>query len=487
MRLELGMSMRPELRMKLAPQIIQSIEILQLPLLELSNRIEAELLENPMLERAEEEADDERPATTDDGAEQVEEPAEEPESDPDPWETQDHSAFEEMLVRYEDIDRGGSGVRNDGEKDPKLAALENSPAGDISLEDHLHSQLTFMDPDDDTLLLCENIIANLDWRGYLEHPVEEIVASIRERAFTAADGERALAVVQGLEPQGVGARSLEECLLLQLDPRRPTYDLLRRVVENCMDDVVQNRWPRVVGVLGCTMDELKSAIEELGALNPIPGALFNEPPAPHVIPDVEIEKVEGEYRVMLENTALPSLRVCAYYARRLQQKDLDPKTEEYLRGKLQAARWLIDAIQQRRSTLFNISTAIVEAQTEFLDKGAMHLKPMKMQEIADKVGVHVSTVSRAISGKYAQTPRGVRSLKSFFTGGLATQDGESESWEVVRTMLLKVVEEEDKSKPLSDDALAGALGEKGVDIARRTVSKYRKLLGIPSSRRRREY
>jgi len=484
MRLELGMGMRPELRMKLAPQIIQSIEILQLPLLELCERIEHELLENPMLERdEEEEATDDRPVATEEDTGPVEEPAEEPESDPDPWETQDHSAFEEMLVRYEDLDRGGV-VRNDGEKDPKLAALENSPAHDISLEDHLHSQLAFMDLDDDTLLLCENIIANLDWRGYLEHPVADIVASIEDREFTPADGERALAVVQGLEPLGVGARSLEDCLLLQLDPRRSNYNMLRRIVASCMDDVVQNRYPKVVATLGCTMDELKAAIEEIGTLNPIPGALFNEPPAPHVIPDVDIEKVEGEYRVMLEDTALPSLRICAYYARRLQQKDLDPKTVEYLQKKLQAARWLIDAIQQRRSTLFNISSAIVEAQLEFLDKGTMHLKPMKMQEIADKVGVHVSTVSRAISGKYAQTPRGVRSLKSFFTGGLSTQDGESESWEVVRTILLKIVQQEDKSKPLSDDALASALGERGIDIARRTVSKYRKLLSIPSSRQR---
>ncbi|MHC4481649.1 MAG: RNA polymerase factor sigma-54, partial [Planctomycetota bacterium] len=188
-----------------------------------------------------------------------------------------------------------------------------------------------------------------------------------------------------------------------------------------------------------------------------------------------------------EDASLPSLRVAGYYARRLQQKDLDPKTEAYLRDKLQGARWLIDAIQQRRSTLFNITSAIVEVQKEFLDKGPMHLKPLKMQDIADTVSVHVSTVSRAMAGKYIQTPRGVYSLKHFFTGGVEKQDGEMESWEVVRQKLLQVIGSEDKSNPLSDEQVAAELAKQGIDIARRTVSKYRKVLSIPSSRRRREY
>jgi len=191
--------------------------------------------------------------------------------------------------------------------------------------------------------------------------------------------------------------------------------------------------------------------------------------------------------VMLENTWLPSLRICAYYARRLKRKDLDAKTREYLRKKLQSAQGLISAIEQRRTTLQSVATDIVNAQRGFFDRGEMHLKPLKMQEVADRVGVHVSTVSRAISDKYAETPHGIYSLKHFFTGGVQKDDGEMESWEVVRQKLEDIIANEDKSNPLSDQDIADELGKRGIDIARRTVSKYRKTLNIPSSRLRKEY
>jgi len=235
------------------------------------------------------------------------------------------------------------------------------------------------------------------------------------------------------------------------------------------------------------MEELKHAIDQIGALNPMPGALFGEQTAPHVVPDLRVELVDGEYRVMLEDADLPPLRIAAYYARRLQREDLDARTQAYLKDKLQGARWLIDAIQQRRSTIYNIASAIVEEQKAFFDKGPMALKPLRMQEIADRVGVHVSTVSRALAGKHVQTPRGVFSLKHFFTGGVEKNDGEVESWEVVRQKLLQIIENEDKTNPLSDDQVAAQLAAQGIEIARRTVSKYRKVLGIPSSRRRKEY
>ena len=293
--------------------------------------------------------------------------------------------------------------------------------------------------------------------------------------------------MQGLEPPGVAARSLEECLLLQLDERSPDYPFLRRLIADHFQDILKNRYPGITRALGCSMDELKAAIEQIGALNPIPGALFGEEPAPHVVPDLRVELVDGQYRVILEDADLPPLRIAGYYARRLQQKGLDAKTQAYLRDKLQSARWLIDAIQQRRSTIFNITSAIVDEQKGFFDKGPMSLKPLKMQDIADTVGVHVSTVSRALAGKYVQTPRGVYSLKHFFTGGVEKENGEVESWEVVRQKLLHVVENEDKSSPLSDEEVAAELAKQGIEIARRTVSKYRKVLGIPSSRRRKEY
>lgn len=496
MRLEASMNMRQEMRLKLAPQIIQSIEILQLPLLELADRIDQELLENPLLEvsQSSEEEGREEGAEAETGEDanaedaefdDVETVTEEAETEPEPIEEEDYDALEDMLPSYLEHE-GRRSSSGDGERDGKLAALENSAAPDVSLEDHLSSQLALFDLDERTRVICENIIANMDWRGYLVYPIEEIVASM-EGDVRIEEGQEALRVVQQLEPPGVGARDLSECLLLQLDEEQPSYELLKKLIEDCLDDVVKNRYPRVAKTLGVSIEKLKGLVDEIGHLNPIPGALFGEGMAPHVIPDLSVEMVEGEYRVMLEDTSLPSLRICSYYARKLQQEGLDPKTEEYLRKKLQSARWLIDAIQQRRSTLFNIATAIVEAQQEFMDKGAMYLKPLKMQDIADEVGVHVSTVSRALSGKYIQTPRGIFSLKHFFTGGVEKDDGEMESWEVVRQKLQQVIDEEDKSKPLSDEAVAEILSEQGIDIARRTVSKYRKVLGIPSSRQRKEF
>ncbi|MEF8788411.1 MAG: RNA polymerase sigma-54 factor, partial [Planctomycetota bacterium] len=222
-------------------------------------------------------------------------------------------------------------------------------------------------------------------------------------------------------------------------------------------------------------------------LNPVPGSAFGEAAAPTLLPDVRVELIDGEYQVFLEDSWLPPLGVNRYYLRQLKEGNLDDETKEYIKKKLKSARWLIDAIEQRRSTLYNVSSEIMKAQEKFLDKGDEALKPLRMQEIADRAGVHVSTVSRAISDKYIQTPRGVYPLKHFFSGGLEKDNGESESWEAVRQKLSQIVKHEDKSDPLSDEQISEKLEEQGISIARRTVSKYRRNMGIPSARKRKEY
>ncbi|MCD6415949.1 MAG: RNA polymerase factor sigma-54 [Planctomycetes bacterium] len=483
MRLQASLQLRQEMRLKLAPQIIQSIEILQLPLMELQERIGEELLENPMLEVGSSEEDQSPPEGEAGEDNQAAEPAQEDAQSP--LEAEDYDALE-ALIQPAEYDTYGTQTRFGEGKDAKLSALENSPAPDISLEEHLKRQLAYLGLESPIQDICENIVANLDWRGYLEYSLEEIVDSM-EMDVTPEQSQEALRIVQGLEPLGVGARDMKESLLLQLNPEDGDYGILKSIIEEHFEDIVRNQYPKVSKALGCTIMELKACVEKLARLNPIPGALFEERPAPHVIPDLRVELVEGKFRVVLEDSNLPSLSICSYYARRLRRDDLDPRTRQYLKEKLQGARWLIDAIQQRRSTIYDIASAIVEVQHDFLQSGQMHLRPLKMQEIADKVGVHVSTVSRAISGKYVQTPQGIYSLKHFFTGGFRKENGETESWEVVRRKLQDAVENEDKSNPLSDQQLAEALAGEGVAIARRTVSKYRKMLNIPSSRNRRQY
>jgi len=488
MRMEASLQARQEMRMRLAPQIIQSIEILQLPLLELRQRIDQELLENPLLELSapsEEEQEGEEPEVS-----AVEPPREEPVKEAVAEEKDQGEQFEwldELTEDYAESDWGRSYRSYVSEdRDAKQEAFENSPAPDPTLQEHLEGQLAYCDLDKTTREICRNIIANLDSHGYLAYPLEEIVASM-DIKVTPEQAAEALKVVQGLEPRGVGARNLQECLILQLDPREPDYDFLRRLISEHFEDILRNRYPRVAQQMGCTVAELKAAVEKVGRLNPSPGSLFTKAPAPHVIPDLRVEEVDGEYVVLLEDSWLPSLRISPYYVQRLRSKGLDPQVRSYLRKKLQSAQGLVSAIEQRRSTLYNVATEILKAQKEFFEKGSLHLKPLKMQEVADRVGVHVSTVSRAISDKYVQTPHGIYSLKHLFTGGLQKADGELESWEVVRQKLLSVVVGEDKSSPLSDQDIADALKKEGIDIARRTVSKYRKVLKIPSSRLRKRY
>jgi len=488
MRMEASLQLSQRMQMKLAPQIIQSIEILQLPLLALKSRIEQELSENPVLELQETdtEAENESPESTEESAVETDETVEEVDAK-EAEEEENFEKFEDFSEYYDEFSSGGAPRRYSGdEEDPKQQALDNSPAPEITLEEHLKRQLAYYDLDEKTRQVCENIAANLDARGYLAYPLGEIVESM-DIDVSPEEAEEALRIVQQLEPPGVAARTLEECLLLQLDTRNENSDFLRRLIGNHFQDILENRFPKVAREMDCTIEQLKGAIEEISKLNPIPGSLFGESTAAHVVPDLRVELVDGEYRIVLEDSWLPPLAISSYYAHRLGQEGLDPRTREYLKKKLQSARWLIDAIEQRRSTLYNVATEIIKVQRDFLEKGDPVLKPLKMQDIADRANVHVSTVSRAISDKYIQTPRGIYSLKHFFTGGLTKHSGEEESWEAVRQKLLEIVRKEDKQNPLSDEQISSELKKQGIDIARRTVSKYRKNLGIPSARQRKQY
>ena len=290
-----------------------------------------------------------------------------------------------------------------------------------------------------------------------------------------------------MEPLGVGARDLKECLLLQLDKRNPDYNIVKELISNHLEDVETKKYKVIAKKLGYNLELIKKVIDFIKTLNPKPGSLFSNELIPYVTPEVKVDCEDGKYEVTLVGDHnIPRVYISSFYKDVLNGKGYDLNTRRYIRKKIESARWLIDAIEQRKSTLHKVAVKIVEMQTKFLEEGVLSLQTLKMQDVADAVGIHVSTVSRAISHKYIQTPKGIFELKYFFTGGFMNADGNMESWEATRQKLLKIVKDEDKSKPLSDEEIASKLREMGGDIARRTVTKYRRGMKIPSSRKRRE-
>lgn len=467
MRMEMAFGLRQEQTMKLAPQIIQSIEILQLPLLALEERLQAELTENPVLEM-EQKRDD----TT---------PREEKPEAPDPFEGLGEG-WREHFTQW-----SSRSVRH-VERDRKLDAMQNTSARGISLQDHLLGQLTLIEITERRHVLCENVICNIDANGYLQYPLEEILPTIDLPDVTLEELEEALTTVQSLEPPGVGARDIRECLLLQLDPDDSHYVLKAELIQNHLEDIRTNRFPQIVRETGRSLEEVKKAVESILTLTPKPGALYDTTEAAYILPDVIIEESDdGSFDLRLQESGMPRLTISPFYRRILASDNDNPATKEYIRKKIQSARWLIDSIEQRRNTLLRVSKSIVEAQREFLKKGTPHVQPLRMQEVARKIGVHVSTVSRAISNKYMQTPQGIFAMRYFFSGGTLGNNGGCTSWHSIRERIGRLVENEDAQNPLSDEEIARRLVTQGVDVSRRTVTKYRKGMGLPSSRQRRRY
>jgi RNA polymerase sigma-54 factor len=482
--------MRMAQKQILAPRMIQSMEILQLPIMELQERIEEELVENPCLEAHEEDVDlPEEPVET------VNSDA--PTMDDKPLlvdEAKDNVDDFERLVNlndefpdtYEERSRPSSS-RIEEEGDRKHDAMANMVARPQSLQDYLHDQLGWFEISPELRQMCDRIIYNLDPMGYLQGRLEDLIEPDAPPQQLAL-AQKALAAVQKLDPPGVAARDLRECLLLQLTPGMPHYEQLKTIVSNHLEDVAENRLPLIAKKTGYSIALIKEILEELHKLNPKPGKDFGEAFVPNVTPDVFVDlDDDNKYVVRLEDGRTPSLFISPQYRRLLMDPATDANTREYIKRKINSAQWLIESIEQRRSTVTRVSQAIVDHQTEFLNKGPEFIEPLKMQQIADKVGVHVTTVSRAVDDKWIQTPRGIFPLKRFFVGGTVSADGEEVAWDAVRIKLQELVDSEDKKKPLSDDQLVVELAKHGLTVARRTVTKYRKAMKIPSSRQRREW
>ncbi len=517
MQLSQSTSMRMDQRQLLTPRMIQSMEILQLPLMALEERIEQEMQNNPVLELREGEPEAAgEPVSAD--AEQTREQAREDYSEGEQALTVKDTGSEDDFDRLarisdyfenEEFNTNGSrdfrpsGGGADGARDKKMDAMNNTASRGASLQEHLLGEWAFIDCTPEVKGAGEAIIANIDGDGYFRRegqplPMED-VARESKRPLAISDLETALRLVQTLEPSGVGARNLRECLLIQLNAlangddedaaEGHDFDLERALVMDHLKDLEMNRYPQISKKLGRSIDAIKIAVRKLATLHPHPGKLVGGDDAHAIIPDAIIwyDEETDKYEIEMTNDPAPNLYISGMWRKFLKEKKGDKQTREFLSNNVRNARWLIESIEQRKSTITRVIRAVVDAQREFFDKGPEFLRPLPMILVADQLGIHVATVSRAVSEKWIQTPRGVFPLRRFFSGGTQSAEGEDMSWDAVKEKLKVIIAEEDKNNPLNDDEIVERLAAQGLTLARRTVAKYRKILNIPTARQRREF
>jgi len=485
------------LQQKMAPQLIQSLRLLQMPTLELEQLIQQELEINPLLEvvedveqemEDEEEEEEEEEDWDGDDAMEKEDEAEQSEEDAEKLEELEFDDADLDTDQFDEEDwneyLNESGYSSPQEEfDPNVEDWENDGASQKSLEDALREQLLLTDLSEDDRAIGEYIIGNIDEDGFLRSRVEDIADVLGAQV---GDVERVLRVIHLFDPPGVGARNLRECLLIQLRELGQDDSLASSIVRDHLEDLINRRYSKICRALCVEKDALSQALEVVGGLNPKP-YMTPEPRVNFnlVVPDLEVQKVGDDYVVSLTDRNIPSLRVSPIYRSLLNQSEkAGREAKKFVIDRLNSARWFIAAIHQRRTTMVRVMRCIVESQQDFFDKGAGHLRPMVLQEVADKVSMHVSTISRVSNGKYVQTPHGVFELKYFFDGGLSREDGEDISAKSVKEKIVKLTQEEDQSNPLSDQRIADILQDEGIDIARRTVAKYRDQMNINPARYR---
>ncbi|MBN8645470.1 MAG: RNA polymerase factor sigma-54 [Planctomycetes bacterium] len=518
MRFDTSQHMKMGQQMRLAPRMIQSMEILQMALPQLEERIEQELESNVTLESfepgADEQAVEQQQAESERDAAEGERPLDVKEDGgPDDFERLDTleqenpEAFENQYesARSRETDEYVPGSRSvsrlAGERDAKMDAMANTEARAESLTDQLLEQWAFADIDEELRPPGRLLIQHIDDDGYIRIPLPQLLeqAGAGQDRPTLETLEKALLAVQlFLEPPGVGARDTKECLLLQVDsileaetdPERTlAWETVRTLIDAHLDDLVHNRIPRIAQQSGLSTADIKHAVEHMRRLTIHPGrALVNEASAA-IVPDAIVEYDDDRdcYIAYLTDGRIPNLRVNQEYAKMASDRAVPKPDREFVRTNLSNAQWLIDALNQRRQTLLRVINVVVEAQRDFFDQGPQAMRPLPMTQVADQLGIHVATVSRAVAGKHLLTPRGVYPLRKFFTGGTQTDSGEDVSWEAIKAAMREVIDAEDKSNPLSDDAIADGLKSKGLDIARRTVAKYRSQLDIPPARMRKQF
>lgn len=499
--------LRQELRIN--PRLYQAMDMLYMPMMDLQQHLKQELLVNPFLELvepAEEEQEAEAPT-----AEQEKEKSEK----------EEEIDWEEILLNGFDV--GGTRQQFESQEYLEPVCVETK-----DLADHLRDQLHLLRLTPRQLMLGEELLGHVDDEGYVKTPLDEILQSantiIRSHAarhvpepedaedeedrllgaidaeaggaearpaeeglplFTAAEVEDTLRVIQSLDPAGVGARDLRECLLLQMEEDTQADPLARQLVTDAFPDLIAHRWNDLAKRYGVDAGRVQSAADSLARYDPKPGLKYANRSDGYIIPDLVVDKVDGQYHVFLNDTGMPRLRLSRSYQEIARERGkLSAENREFITTKMNSANWMIQAIEQRRQTMLKVMNFIVDRQRAFFEKGVEYLKPLTLREVADVISMHESTVSRVTNEKYVQTPRGVLPLKFFFSSALATASGEEASARSIRAKLGKMVSEESPAKPLTDQQIVHLFQEQGIQIARRTVAKYRDQLGILPARMR---
>jgi RNA polymerase sigma-54 factor len=463
--------------MKINPRLYQAMDLLYMPLLDLQQHIKQEMLNNPFLD------------------------LEEPLVDPDDLEvkeekenTDDEIDWEEILL--DGFDAGGRKQEYEQKEYYEPVRVETR-----DLADHLLDQLKLMRLSPREVLLGEEIVGNVDDDGYLACDLEDVVNGLNEwvdehgedwaegdeplQPYSREEAEAMLELIQRFDPSGVGARDLRECILLQLRDMEMEGTRTYTIVQDFFDQLINHRWSEISKELAITPKEVQSAADEIAKLDPKPGLKYAAPADNYITPDLIVEKIDGSYHVFLNDTSLPRLKLSRTYREIARDKSkFQGENKEFISNKLNSANWMIQAIEQRRQTMLKVMNFIVDRQREFFERGVQYLKPLTLREVAEVIEMHESTVSRVTNEKFVQTPRGVLPLKFFFSSGLSTSSGEDVSARGIKAKIETLVENEDPKRPLTDQAIVNILKEEGVQIARRTVAKYRDQLGILSARMR---
>jgi RNA polymerase sigma-54 factor len=465
-------------KLVLTPSLQQAIKLLPMTTLELAELLNQEIVENPMLE----EVPVEEAQVVEPQAQTSEPEAETPPAPDRPdanWDDQDYAYF---FGEY--LDDGGYRSRMPAEV-RELPPIENTLSTAGSLADHLLWQLSLSTEDNTRREIGAAIIGTLNDDGYLVASLDELAAM---GPWSIEDVEAALDMVQGFDPVGVGARDLQECLILQLRHVGLDGSPAEVIVTDHLRLLQNHQVPEIAKRMGMSVDDLKEHIEVVRHLDPKPGSRYTAAPSQYVIPDVYITKVEDEYVAVLSDEGLPQLRISPVYRRLLDKKDGDAagadETRAYVKEKFRSALWLLKSVDQRQKTILKVANSIINFQREFLDHGIEHLRPLVLRDVADDIGMHESTVSRVVNNKYMHTPQGVYEMKYFFHSGISSTFGDNVSSVTIKSRIRKIIEAEDPRKPLSDSKIVSILQREGLVLARRTIAKYREELKIPTSNQR---